>query len=300
MGGGWRGRKSGGFTLVELLVVIGIIALLIAILLPSLNKARKQARTIACLSNIRQLMMGELQYFIDNKGKFAPYYDFGGVPPSPFQIEWMSQVPQAQQLNAARLCPEAYLPNPEYAQTPPTGTAPGSNMAGAATFCWGPYGQAMRYFDDAGNTEHMMGAYTYNGYLLKLDPSGDNNTLLGGNQASNANWLYPYPVRGSTTVPLLCDGTWPTAWIKESDDVTQIANIYDPAAGVNLGNNWRRILVARHNMAINVGFMDGHAETVQLPDLWKLNWHLGWSLTNLPAGQTLATINTYIKSLYKG
>ena len=63
-------RKA--FTLVELLVVVSIIALLVAILLPSLRAARESARRAACLSNLRQLSMGALAYAGDFGGEF-PY-----------------------------------------------------------------------------------------------------------------------------------------------------------------------------------------------------------------------------------
>jgi prepilin-type N-terminal cleavage/methylation domain-containing protein len=62
-----RNRCTGGFTLVELLVVIGIIALLIAILLPSLRAAREHANRAKCMANHKQLMSAFIMYTNENK-----------------------------------------------------------------------------------------------------------------------------------------------------------------------------------------------------------------------------------------
>jgi prepilin-type N-terminal cleavage/methylation domain-containing protein/prepilin-type processing-associated H-X9-DG protein len=72
-------RKASGFTLVELLVVIGIIALLMSILLPVLAKARESANTIKCASNLRSVGQGILMYAVQFKDTFPPAYFYEGM-----------------------------------------------------------------------------------------------------------------------------------------------------------------------------------------------------------------------------
>jgi prepilin-type processing-associated H-X9-DG protein len=85
--------KGGAFTLVELLVVLGIIAVVIALLLPALSRSREQANQVTCLSNLRQIGTAIVLYCEDNNGWFpraAPYAAVG-QPESPQDFIWWQQ-----------------------------------------------------------------------------------------------------------------------------------------------------------------------------------------------------------------
>jgi prepilin-type N-terminal cleavage/methylation domain-containing protein/prepilin-type processing-associated H-X9-DG protein len=99
-----------GFTLIELLVVIAIIALLLAILMPALQRAREQGKRIVCLSNLRQLTLAWIMYADENEGKIVN--GMGGID-RPDEKAWVGkcwagnygsggQLPENQQLRAIK------------------------------------------------------------------------------------------------------------------------------------------------------------------------------------------------------
>jgi prepilin-type N-terminal cleavage/methylation domain-containing protein/prepilin-type processing-associated H-X9-DG protein len=72
-----RNRRAPGFTLIELMVVIGVVGIMAAILLPALNKAKEQGKATACRNNMKQIALGFLTYAEDNE-EFLPWP--GGQP----------------------------------------------------------------------------------------------------------------------------------------------------------------------------------------------------------------------------
>lgn len=96
-------HKRNGFTLIELLVVIAIIALLMAILMPALQRVKKQAQAVACMSNIKQWSYCWYMYLEDSGGKFPSGAGASG--------DWPDKLrPFYKDRGALTLCPSAQKP----------------------------------------------------------------------------------------------------------------------------------------------------------------------------------------------
>ena len=294
----------GAFTLVELLVVISVIALLLAILLPGLNKAVAAGQTATCLSNLRQLQISLTAYIQDNWGHSAPYMPDVPSANNPGSY-WTSQLTPyvtgmpynasspMNTMTSVRLCPTASMTNP---------TQIGIQGQGLAFYCWGPG-------PSGGPCQNQTCSYEYNGYLyylgtqygqtlipalgLKPDQGCENqvstSAIPGSSNVPVQSYFWQLPDIGTTpssSIPTICDGVWVDAWPCEKDVAPD-----DPTVGVSVfvgsqtggsTRNMDRVCVARHNLGkfINVAFLDGHAETVRLSQLWTLQWHRNWQTPN--------------------
>ena len=169
------GTRHHGFTLVELLVVIGIIALLISILLPALNKARRSAQEIACASNLKQMGIAMTMY--TNEWQYFPgcYGNSNGT----FLATWAPRLSQYMN-NETKVfwCP-ARAPEQQW----PSELKVGANYATQAESGWGYLvtGGGGRYLLNDQNPPGNLGfSYGYNdwGSVGGLNDQYKNGTVL--------------------------------------------------------------------------------------------------------------------------
>jgi prepilin-type N-terminal cleavage/methylation domain-containing protein/prepilin-type processing-associated H-X9-DG protein len=273
-------RKSRAFTLVELLVVIGIIALLISILLPALGKARKQAQAIKCLANEKQIGVAMLMYSNDNRNVILPAIFYNGSNNDPWCMA---------------LVAFKYLPDPRI-----KGGTIGAASSGTVLVC--PTIRDNPVYDPtAGVTSTAVGTDGFDRRAstvllpstLTPTPEPTTNGAAGAlivdsgyavNSCVNANGLGAAPGNGYAALPMqgfdVNNGTsiafFPlhksTDFRKSSQTVILMDgtewNVWNPSGASGL---WR-IVGARHGNwnpskpyttgVCNVLFLDGHAEPV--------------------------------------
>jgi prepilin-type N-terminal cleavage/methylation domain-containing protein len=243
-----------GFTLVELLVVIGIIAVLISILLPSLSKARAQAQVIQCLSNVRQLSLAVNVYATDNRG-FLPRYSSSATPSTP-----NDGAPQAWTYNWTGLIFKYLNNNPKVFQCPARVWKNDSSQYGG-TFIPDPTRPALKYGP-------VKLAYQVNGAA-----GGGTNDSLGnsidrpfgpcfGKDPSTGAWK-----EIQTTMPLSRVAN-DTILIAEAvrgfqEQSSLMFQNGGPASDVNCYPGIRNISISSHNYKqASFAFADGHCESI--------------------------------------
>src|SRR3989339_428756 len=242
-------RKK-GFTLVELLVVISIIALLMAILMPALARVRKQAANVICKSNLKQWGSIFYMYTQDHGGRFQP----GQKPDGKydFTVDWVIVMEKYYTDWNLRFCPAAKKPYEEGGT--PTFGAWGGTMGGSGVY---------------------HGSYGINNWICNIPPTSG---TIGG-QYPVADFWRNINVKGQNNIPMVVECWWARGFPKDTDTPLTDQKYHElngaPEKGTGHGppGNMQRYCIDRHNGYVNGVFMDQSVRTIGLKELWALKWN---------------------------
>ena len=243
--------QTRAFTLIELLVVIAIIAVLMGILMPALTAVRKQAASMACQSNIKQMALAMNLYTLDNEGKTMPFSHTPGE-------YWFHQLAPFLSAKDYKNDPEGHKEQMKVAFCP---TAKKRNTEDA----WGSAITAWRFMEGEGS-------YGLNLWLLP------ENTLYPEEKASH----FKKYTDASGDVPVLGDSVWVGSWPSHYDTMPKdlTGEVGYPGYPHQGGRFMGRFCIDRHQNAINIGFVDTHVKRVPLKDLWQQKWHKDFKPTS--------------------
>ena len=247
-------HKRRGFTLIELLVVIAIIALLMSILMPALQRVKKQAQTVACLSLLRQWGNFFLMYAEDNGGYFMEGFD-GGKGGS--NNRWCKAMGDYHKYNSDLTCC-------------PTATKPWFNEDGSNNNLQGTYfgaTTAWGYYQDSGWTLPLKGSYGINGWCNNPVPGQGHD-----GKPEDYHWRTPH-VKEAGYVPLFVGAQRYNVWPEEIDP-PPISNGQDWSGQGHMG----RVCLDRHKGFVNGLFLDWSARKIGLKELWTLRWHRTYNI----------------------
>jgi prepilin-type N-terminal cleavage/methylation domain-containing protein/prepilin-type processing-associated H-X9-DG protein len=246
-----RGSKpSRAFTLLEIVIVVAVLALLMAILLPSLGVARRQARAIQCLANVRQLNTAFGAYRAAHDGQ-SLVYNLG-------RQLWVRELKRHfDAIDQARFCPDA---------TDPSIRPGGLDPYGTATTSWGPATGTIAQ----GWMGSAAGSYAFNGWLYRQGPG------LSLYSTNPREFVQPMSERiDQSETPTFSDGAWIDAWPLPANSVP--TDLDNPLYGTGPSNgNMGRVCLNRHDKRMSVSFLDGSARRVPLAQLWQLRWTATW------------------------
>jgi prepilin-type N-terminal cleavage/methylation domain-containing protein/prepilin-type processing-associated H-X9-DG protein len=254
-----RRRGVRGFTLVELLVVIGIIAVLISILLPALNRARESSNSAKCLSNLKQIATAMLLYANANKGVVVPagYQSVGGTDYGSLQ-QWYGI-----------LMNDRYLPAPKVTNSALDAMTVSSVLkcpSGIDAVAIAPSTATPQLGLPTSRTDQRGAAATRGNNLDKSKGYLGNPGWADSWYAINAAVNDPSKMWPTRFVPTDMGGgnlDWSLQKLSKIKKSAQMVFVLDGVQW-NFAVNPNRIN-ARHDKATktNVVFYDGHAESIQ-------------------------------------